>query len=145
MPETSGGCYCGNIRIIASFSKNFAAFNPRACDCDFCRKHAAAYVSDPSGSLRIQIRNDLEINRFRQGSNAAEMLLCRTCGVMVGALYCESHRFFATLNVMALDSRLAFGPEQGVSPKLLMPDQKVRRWRELWFSDVLFQPVEGEN
>jgi hypothetical protein len=95
--------------------------------------------------LRIQIRNDLEINRFRQGSNAAEMLLCRTCGVMVGALYCESHRFFGTLNVMALDSRLAFGPEQGVSPKLLMPDQKVRRWRELWFPDALFQPVEGEN
>jgi hypothetical protein len=36
------------------------------------------------------------------------------------------------------DSRLYFGPEQAVSPKLLSPDQKVRRWRDIWFPDVLF-------
>jgi hypothetical protein len=137
MPETRGGCYCGNIRVIASFSQDLGAFNPRACDCDFCRKHGAAYVSDPLGSLRIQIRNELEATRFRQGSNTAEMLLCRTCGVMVGALYRESHRLFGTLNVKALDCRLSFGPEQRVSPKLLSPDQKVRRWRDIWFPDVL--------
>jgi hypothetical protein len=137
MQEVSGGCYCGNIRIQASFSRDLASYNPRACDCDFCRKHAAAYVSDPKGSLRLQIGNDLEVNRFRQGSNTAEMLLCRTCGVMVGALYRESHRLFGTLNVKALDSRLSFGHEQGVSPKSLSPDQKVRRWHELWFPDVL--------
>jgi len=134
MPETSGGCYCGNIRVIASFSQGLPAFNPRACDCDFCRKHVAAYVSDPLGSLHIQVRNELEANRFRQGSNTAEMLLCRTCGVMVGALYRESDRLFGTLNVKALNS--SFGPEQGVSPKLLSPDQKVRRWRDIWFPDV---------
>ena len=137
MPETRGGCYCGNIRIIASFSESFAALNPRACDCDFCRKHGAAYVSDPLGSLRIQVRNEHEVNRFRQGSNTAEMLLCRTCGVLVGALYRESNRLFGTLNVKALDSRLSFGPEQPVSPKSLPADQKVRRWRSIWFPDVL--------
>jgi hypothetical protein len=87
--------------------------------------------------LRIQIGNEFEVNRFRQGSNTAEMLLCRTCGVLVGALYREAHRLFGTLNVKALESRPSFGPEQGVSPKLLSPDQKVRRWRELWFPDVL--------
>ncbi len=139
MPETRGGCYCGNIRIQASFSRDLASYNPRACDCDFCQKHAAAYVSDPSGSLRIQIRSELEVNRFRQGSNTAEMLLCRTCGVMVGALYRDSNRLFGALNVKALDSRLSFGPEQGVSPKLLSPDQKFRRWRDMWFPDVLLE------
>jgi hypothetical protein len=59
-----------------------------------------------------------------------------------GALYRESHRLFGTLNVRGLDSRLSFGPEQGVSPKLLSADQKVRRWRELWFPDVLLN-IEG--
>ena len=137
MPETSGGCYCGNICVTASFSQDLAALNPRACDCDFCTKHAAAYVSDPLGSLRIQIRSELEVNRFRQGSNTAEMLLCRTCGVLVGALYPESNRLFGALNVRTLDSRLSFGPEQAVSPKLLSSDQKVRRWRDIWFPDVL--------
>ncbi len=137
MPETSAGCYCGNIRIQASFSRDLASNEPRACDCDFCRKHAAAYVSDPLGSLRIQVLDELEVNRFRQGSNTAEMLICRRCGVLVGALYRKSKHLFGTLNVKALDSRLSFGREQGVSPKLLSPDQKVRRWRELWFPDVL--------
>lgn len=135
--KASGGCYCGNIRVVASFSQEFAAYNPRACDCDFCMRHGAAYVSDPLGSLALHIGNDLEVNRFRQGSNTAEMLLCRTCGVMVGALYRESNRLFGTLNFKALDSRPSFGPEQGVSPKLLSPDQKVRRWCDLWFPDVL--------
>lgn len=137
MPETHGGCYCGNIRSQASFSRELASYNPRACDCDFCRKHAAAYVSDPKGSLRLQIGNELEVNRFRQGSNTAEMLLCRTCGVLVGALYRESNRLFGAPNAKALDPRLSFGPEQGVSPKLLSPDQKVQRWRDIWFPDVI--------
>jgi hypothetical protein len=137
MPETHGGCYCGNIRIIASFSQDLAAYNPRACDCDFCRKHTAAYVSDHLGSFSLQIRNEFEVSRFRQGSNTAEMLLCRSCGVLVGALYRDSNRLFGTLNVKALDSRQSFGPEQCVSPKLLSADQKVQRWRELWFPDAL--------
>jgi len=139
MQEVSGGCYCGNIRIQAAFSQDLPSYNPRACDCDFCRKHAAAYVSDPLGSLRIEIRNDLEVNRFRQGSNTAEMLLCRTCGVLVGALYRESNRLFGTLNANALDSRASFGPEQSVSPQLLSADQKVQRWRDIWFSELLLE------
>jgi hypothetical protein len=77
------------------------------------------------------------VNRFRQGSNTAEMLLCRTCGVLVGALYRESSRLFGTLNAKALGSGVSFGPEKSVSPKLLSADQKVQRWRDLWFSDVL--------
>jgi hypothetical protein len=142
MPETHGGCYCGNIRVIVSFSQYLSTYEPRACDCAFCLKHAAAYVSDPNGSLQLQIRNELEVNRFRQGSDTAEMLLCRTCGVLVGALYGESDRLFGTLNVKALESRESFGSEQPVSPKSLSADQKVRRWRELWFPDVLLN-IEG--
>jgi hypothetical protein len=144
MPETRGGCYCGNIRVTASFSQYLSAYEPRACDCDFCRKHAAAYASDPKGSLRIEIGNDLEVNRFRQGSNTAEMLLCRTCGVLVGALYRESDRLFATINVKALDSRASFGQEQPVSPKSLSADRKVLRWRELWFPDAQVK-IEGDS
>jgi len=139
MRETRGGCYCGNILVIASFSQDLATINPRICDCDFCRKHVAAYVSDPLGSFHIQVRNELEFNRFRQGSNTAEMLLCRTCGVMVAAIYREAHRLFGALNVRALDSRLSFGPERDVSPKLLSPAQKVQRWRDIWFPDVLLE------
>ena len=136
MPEASGGCYCGNIRLTVSLSRDPSAYSPRACDCDFCRKHGAAYVSDPQGELRIQITEAGQVNRFRQGSNTAEMLLCRQCGVLVGALYQEEHQLFGTLNANALDCRAAFGSEQSVSPKLLAADQKVQRWRDIWFPAV---------
>jgi hypothetical protein len=145
MVKTGGGCHCGNIRIQASFSQYLTAYNPRACDCDFCVKHAAAYVSDPQGSLHVAIRNELEVNRFRQGSETCEMLVCRICGVLVGAVYRESDRLFGTLNVRALDTRANFASEQPVSPKTLSVDQKLQRWRNIWFSDVLLDAASGEQ
>jgi hypothetical protein len=139
MPDVRGGCYCGNIGLTVFLSRDASAFNPRACDCDFCQKHGAAYVSDPAGRLRVRIREAEQVNRFRQGSNTAEMLLCRRCGVLVGALYQEDDRLFGTLNAKSLDCRASFAPEQSVSPKLLSADQKVQRWRDLWFADVRVQ------
>ena len=136
MSEVSGGCYCGNIQLTVTLSREPSAYAPRACDCDFCRKHGAAYVSDPQGVLRIQINHAAEVSRFRQGSNTAEMLLCRTCGVLVGAVFRDAGGLFGTLNAQALDCRAAFGAEQSVSPKLLPPQQKVQRWRDLWFQNV---------
>lgn len=139
MPDVSGGCYCGNIRLTVSFSRDLSAYTPRACDCDFCRKHGAAYVSDPAGSLCIRVTDERELSRFRQGSNTAEMLLCRTCGVLVGALYPEAGELFGTVNAQSLESRTIFGPQQSVSPKSLSADRKVQRWREIWFPKVVLQ------
>jgi hypothetical protein len=136
MADVSGRCYCGNIRLTVSLSRDLTTYHPRACDCDFCRKHGAAYVSDPQGSLHIRITDERQVNRFRQGSNTAEMLICRTCGVLVGAVYRESDRLFGTLNAQALDCRASFAAEQSVSPKSLSADQKVQRWRDIWFPDV---------
>ncbi len=65
MVKANANCYCGNIRILASFSQYLVTYSPRACDCEFCLKHGAAYVSDPEGSLRIRIGNELEVNWFR--------------------------------------------------------------------------------
>ena len=137
MPDVSGGCYCGNIRLTVSLSRDLSTYTPRACDCDFCRKHGAAYVSDPTGSLRIRVTDERELSRFRQGSNTAEMLLCRQCGVLVGALYQEADGLFGTVNAQALESRASFGVETSVSPKALAADRKVQRWREIWFPRVV--------
>ena len=136
MTEVSGGCYCGNIGLTVTLPQELSTYHPRACDCDFCRKHGAAYVSDPQGELRIQIRDEPQVSRFRQGSSTAEMLICRTCGVLVGALYRETDRLFGTLNAQALDCRAAFAAAQSASPKMLPAAQKAVRWRELWFQDV---------
>jgi hypothetical protein len=119
------------------------AYNPRACDCTFCRKHGASYVSDAKGSLAIRIADQHHVGKYRQDGGLAEFLLCRTCGVLVGVLYSHDGRLYGAINTNVTDARESFGAEQTVSPKKLSGNEKVQRWQELWFPNVNLINVEG--
>ncbi|MBI2308162.1 MAG: aldehyde-activating protein [Rhodocyclales bacterium] len=133
-----GKCHCGNIRIDIELSKAPAEYAPRACDCEFCRKHGASYISDPHGSLRIEVMDSQRLGRYRQGSETAECLICTGCGVLVGVTYRDGERLYATINSRAIDNDIGFGEALSVSPKVLSADEKIRRWKALWFSNVTF-------
>ncbi|WP_439653748.1 GFA family protein [Rhodanobacter sp. FW106-PBR-R2A-1-13] len=136
MHRLEGGCHCGNIRIVVDLPNAPSDYFPRACDCEFCRKHGASYVSDPHGSLRIEVGNSQFLVRYRQGSEIAECLFCSRCGVLIGVLYQESSHLYATVNSAVLVSAESFGEKKSVSPKQLTANEKVGRWMELWFSNV---------
>jgi hypothetical protein len=136
MHKLAGGCHCGNIRIELTLTRSAGSYNPRACDCDFCRKHRAAYVSDPQGSLVIDIGNEAAVSRYAQGSAQAQLLLCGNCGVLVSPLYRDGARLYGAVNVNAVDGTALFGAQQPVSPRTLTPGDKAQRWRQLWFADV---------
>jgi len=51
-----GGCHCGKVRVELTTSIRPGDFRPRACDCSFCTKHGAAYVSDPAGRCASPVR-----------------------------------------------------------------------------------------
>lgn len=140
MHSVGARCHCGNIRAEASLPNAPATYRPRACDCDFCRKHAAAYVSDAGGTLNIHIADEHEARKYRQGSAQAEFLLCRRCGVLVAALFSHEGKLHGVVNARAADVR-EFGPEQGVSPQRLAPGEKAERWRNMWFPDVTLNTV----
>ena len=131
-----GGCHCGAIRIAAELTRPSEDWQPRACTCDFCRKHAAAYVSDPAGRLRITLADPSSLGRYRQGSGSAECLFCSRCGVLVGIAYSEQGRSFATLNSRVVEGDVRFGEPLAVSPQTLNADDKKQRWQALWFGDV---------
>jgi len=135
VPRLAGGCHCGNIRVTVDLTHSPDTYAPRACDCEFCRKHGAAWVSDPQGSLLIQIRNEDDTGRYAQGAGIAEMLLCRNCGVLVGALWREQ-RLYGVVNANVLDKRAAFADLQPVSPRTLSADAKRSRWQSIWFANV---------
>ena len=143
MHKVSGSCHCGNIRVELELARPPDSYQPRACDCDFCCKHAAAYVSDPQGALLIRIRDAQHAGHYRQGSGLAELLLCRNCGVLVGALYREGQQLYGVVNVRVIDKRAAFGREQTVSPRSLSAVEKVKRWHDIWFADV--RVAEGDS
>jgi hypothetical protein len=136
MHKLSGGCHCGNILVDMELARTPNTYNPRSCDCEFCRKHCASYVSDPQGSLIIRIKDERESARYHQGSGLAECLVCRNCGVLVGALYASDKQRYATVNVNVVDARATFGAEQPVSPKKLSESERVKRWQEIWFPNI---------
>lgn len=136
MHSVNGGCHCGNILVVIELARAPSAYNPRACDCEFCRKHGASYVSDAQGSVQIRIKDEHQSGRYRQGSGLADFLVCRNCGVLVGVLHRSDERLFAAINTKAVDVRATFGAEQSVSPKKLSDSEKVERWQDVWFSNV---------
>ncbi|HJV24337.1 MAG TPA: aldehyde-activating protein [Aromatoleum sp.] len=130
-----GGCHCGGLRIELDLPRPPGSYAPRACDCDFCRKHGAAYLSDPGGRLRIHARAEA-LGRYRQGSGRAEFLYCKDCAVLVGVAYEEDGQMYATVNSRVVEGDAPFAEARSVSPQTLSADQKVARWKEVWFSDV---------
>ncbi len=123
----TGGCHCGAITIELDTALAAAQLNPRACDCSFCEKHGAAYISDPDGRLAIAGSG---IREYRQGSENARFLLCGQCGVLVAVVFDAETGRYGAVNARCIDA--AFGPPRAVSPQKLDPDEKKRRWVELW-------------
>ena len=103
MPTLTGGCHCGNISLRFEGPTPVDALALRACQCSFCRKHGVRTTSDPNALLTIDARDRDAVARYTFGLHGAEFLVCRRCGVYVGAMLEHEHRRYATLNVNALD------------------------------------------
>ncbi|WP_233511035.1 GFA family protein [Dyella psychrodurans] len=129
------------MNIEFTTSKSTSEFQPRACDCSFCRKHGAAYISDPKGKLSIIQRNAGALHEYRQGSNTARFLLCKDCGVLVGVALDHESGTYAAVNAGCLDDVTELGESLSASPQRLSPEEKVSRWLALWVPDVVFTTV----
>ena len=138
----TGACHCGGLRVAVELSRSPETYHPRACDCDFCRAHAAAWLSDPEGVLRIRRQNEGMAVIYRQGSGQAELLLCGNCGVVVAALYRNDARLYAAVNARAIAGGAGFANEQTASPKTLSSREKCARWQSLWFSNVTLEGLD---
>jgi hypothetical protein len=131
-----GGCHCGRLRVTFSTALDPASITPRACDCSFCQKHGAAYVSDPAGQLSVIMQSPDALRRYRQESNTAEFLLCDRCGVLVAVVFEHNARIYGAVNALSLEGPTGFGSAVPASPQLLAPGEKVARWSQLWVPDV---------
>lgn len=137
-----GGCHCGNIEFEMHLTNTANSYNPRACDCDFCRKHAASYISDAKGQLSIVIKNEDLLNRYQQGNELADFLICKNCGVLVGVCAEIQGKTYATINSKTITKSVEFGAEIIASPKKLDAQTKTQRWEDIWFSDI---SLENKN
>lgn len=98
----SGSCHCGAIGFSYRTHQPPAAWDVRACQCSFCRAHAGLTTSDPAGSIEFHEHQAGSLQRYRFGLRVTDFLLCRVCGVYIGAeMEAEAGRF-GVININAL-------------------------------------------
>lgn len=134
MHELTGGCHCGNISVTYRTGVAPEEAQPRACQCDFCRKHSSSAVSDPEGEVAIAVKNGNELSRYRFSLSAADFLVCRTCGVYVAAFMPDTDdaHGYATLMSTSLDERTRYPRAQATSYTGEDAEGRRRRRRERW-------------
>jgi len=97
-----GRCHCGNLSYVFETSASLDVLGLRACQCSFCRAHGARTTSDPNGAMRIRVRDKDALQRYRFGLKTADFLLCKTCGVFLGAIMEENGSGWMTVSANTL-------------------------------------------
>jgi hypothetical protein len=97
-----GGCHCGALGFSFRTALPVTTWSVRACQCRFCRAHNALTTSDPSGRLEFHVRHVDLLQHYRFGLKTADFLLCRCCGVYVGAQIKTGHGAFGIINVLSI-------------------------------------------
>ena len=96
-----GECHCGAIGFRYQTRLQPEQWSVRACQCAFCRAHGALSTSDPDGGIEF-FADDGALQRYRFALRTADFLLCRQCGVYVGAVIEVGDKRYGIVNVRAL-------------------------------------------
>lgn len=111
MKTYEGGCHCGNLRVAFRTGLNPAQMTSRACQCAFCRKHATAAVSDPEGQLDFIVKDPDQVHLYKFGLGITEFVICRNCGVYVGAHMPDGDGAIGNVMAHVLDAHALFTQE----------------------------------
>ena len=136
MFELEGRCHCGNIRVRFHTSTAPEEAILRACQCSFCRKHQARAVSDPQGHVAFEVTHAADLNRYQFGLRSAEFIVCRRCGVYMGAFLAadaaSSDHGHATLMVNVLDAEQRYGTAAPTVYDAEDMQSRTARRRRIW-------------
>jgi len=100
--DFSGSCHCGAIGFTFRTAIELPDWSIRACQCSFCRAHDAQSTSDPAGQISFIASRLESLQKYRFGLRTADFLLCRECGVYIGAVIASAGNAFGIVNVRAL-------------------------------------------
>jgi hypothetical protein len=98
-------------------------------------------TSDPRGSIEFTARDSGLLNRYRFGARTADFLLCRGCGVYIGALIETALGSFGIININALHPALSGIPEPvAMAYDTESKEQRIAR-RELRWSPAIAKGI----
>lgn len=108
MTTHKGGCHCGNLRLTLRLSQPPEATPLRACGCSFCRANQTRTASDPNGAAEIWADDWSVVSRYRFGTGTADFLVCRRCGIYLGAVTETAAGTRMVTNTNCLEDRALF-------------------------------------
>jgi hypothetical protein len=139
--DYNGSCHCGAIGFTFRTSIRPDQWSIRACQCSFCRAHDALSTSDPAGQIAFTTARPALLQKYRFGLKTADFLLCRECGVYIGAVIESAGGVFGIVNVHALlDAPARFATTAPISYDGEEVDGRVARREERW-TPVTKQPA----
>ena len=133
MTDYEGSCHCGAVGFRYTTDRPPHAWSVRACQCSFCRKHDALSTSDTAGQLRFQCDDPNALQRYRFALRTADFLLCRRCGVYVGAVLDIAGERYGIINTHALvNPPRDMAGVGAISYDAEETDDRIRRRAERW-------------
>jgi len=132
----AGSCHCGALGFSFRTTLPVRRWSVRACGCGFCRAHNAMTTSDPSGGLAFLVDRSDALQRYRFGLKTADFLLCRVCGVYLGAQIQSPRGAFGIINTLALiavpeELPAAASADYGSESRGERVERREKRWTPL--------------
>jgi len=131
--DYAGSCHCGAIGFTYRTSIKPEQWSIRACQCSFCRAHNALSTSDPAGRIAFVASDPELLTEYRFGLKTADFLLCKQCGVYIGAIIASAGGVFGIVNVHALQQTPAnLAAAAGISYDTEDVADRVSRREQRW-------------
>jgi hypothetical protein len=99
-----GSCHCRNISFALDWEPDPTRIPARACTCSFCRKHGGVWTSNPSASLRVQVKDASSVSKYAFGTSTAAFHICSRCGVVPVVTSKIEGRLYAVVSVNAFEN-----------------------------------------
>ncbi len=124
-----GSCNCKRWQVEIEVIQPLGDFNPRTCDCDYCKSAPSAIISDPN------MRGDLVGGGFvinKNGDQLASFYYCDSCGDLLAVARDFNNQLRGAVNANLLFDSGQLGKVIEIQPRLLSVDEKLDRWGRLW-------------
>lgn len=125
----TGACHCKNLSFELSTRTPPTEIRARACDCRFCRMHAARNWSDPEGTALIRIADERNTHKYRFALGTADFYICRVCGGYLAAVLSDDEGTWSTVNLRMTGLDV---PEESTSYGREDEAGRIERRKHVW-------------
>lgn len=134
-----GQCHCGNLEHHLLLPASDKAVVACICRCSFCRLHHPVWLGRPASHYHLRAEQPEMVSVYRLGNTTADYLICRHCGVVMGALTMMDGHWWAQVNLQTLVLPSDFSyDEEFWSPKSEEKQERYMRRSRSWIAEVSF-------